>query len=350
MNIVNNLEQIQKILQDRFLKSRKSVRKNIALGIMALIKSESCSLPEIAVQMSSINNCTAASNELRISRFLKSKEFQIDDPMWRDYVALLFDLLKEVGFLKNGKTIAINVDYTSSTDEFSILSASIPYQGRALPLYFSMRLYPKKKGDLNQIKMEEAFIKALEHLLSNKYKFVIVADRGFGNQRFVNLCEDHGFDFIVRTKDNLKVLENEFSKVKKIKDLPQESYDFAQAIIVAWNKQIRLIKASSKVAGKSGKDNIWHIVTSLDKATFSSITKQYGYRFKCEKMFQDQKSSGFKIENSKIEKYDRFKKLLYLVSLTQMLMMFIGDYIDDNVDEIKKKFQLHIALISAFSR
>ena len=67
-------------------------------------------------------------------------------------------------------------------------------------------------------------------------------------------------------------------------------------------------------------------------------------------MFQDQKSSGFNIENSKIEKYDRFKKLLYLVSLTQMLMMFIGDYIDDNVDEIKKKFQLHIGLISAFSR
>jgi len=28
----------------------------------------------------------------------------------------------------------------------------------------------------------------------------------------------------------------------------------------------------------------------------------------------------------------------------------IGDYINDNVDEIKKKFQLHIELISAFSK
>lgn len=343
MNIINNIDQIQQMLQDRFLRSRKSVRKNIALAIMALIKSESCSLPEIAVQMSSINNCTAASNELRISRFLKSKEFQIDDPMWRDYVALLFDLLEEVGFLAKGKIIAINVDYTSSTDEFSILSASIPFGGRALPLYFSMRKYPKKKNSLNQIKMEEAFIKELQHLLSNKYKYVIVADRGFGNQRFSSLCEDHGFNYIFRTKDNLRISENEFSKVKKIKDFTGENYDFPEAIIVAWNKQIRLIKTSSG-------EGVWHIVTSLDKEKFSSIIKQYGYRFKCEKMFQDQKSSGFNIEKSKIDKYDRFKKLLYLVSLTQMLMMFIGDYIDDNVDEIKKKFQLHIGLISAFSR
>ena len=70
MNIINNLEQIQQILQNRFLKSRKSVRKNIALAVMALIKSESCSLPEIAVQMSSINDCTVASNELRIIPFI----------------------------------------------------------------------------------------------------------------------------------------------------------------------------------------------------------------------------------------------------------------------------------------
>ncbi len=343
MNQSRNLDSAQLLLQNRFLKQRKSVQKNIALSVLSLIKSESCSLPEIAVSMSSINGATAASNELRISRFLQSKEFQIDDSLWRSHVSIIFDLLQERGFLENNKTIAINVDFTSSTDEFFILSASIPFEGRALPLYFSMRNYPKKKANFNQIKMEESFIKELQHLLSNKYKFVIVADRGFGNQRFALLCESQGFSYILRIKDNIKILENEFCEIKKLQDFTDKDFDFKEAIILAWNKKVRLLKTSKDEAS-------WHIVTNLNEASFHQIIKQYGHRFKCEKMFQDQKSSGFNIEKSKIKKYDRFKRILYLVSLAQVLMMFIGDYINDNVDEIKKKFQLHIELISAFSK
>jgi hypothetical protein len=343
MNQSRNLSSAMLLLQNRFLKQRKSVQKNIALSALSLIKSESCSLPEIAVSMSSINNATAASNELRISRFLQSKEFQIDDSLWRSHVSIIFDLLQERGFLGNNQTIAINVDFTSSTDEFFILSASIPFEGRALPLYFSMRNYPKKKANFDQIKMEESFIKELQHLLSNKYKFVIVADRGFGNQRFARLCESQGFSYILRIKDNVKILENEFCEIKKLQDFLDKDFDFREAIILAWNKKVRLLKTSKDKAS-------WHIVTNLNSPNFHQIIKQYGHRFKCEKMFQDQKSSGFNIEKSKIRKYDRFKRILYLVSLAQVLMMFIGDYINDNVDEIKKKFHLHIELISAFSK
>ena len=77
-----------------------------------------------------------------------------------------------------------------------------------------MRNYPRKKNSHNQKKMEEAFIKELSHLLSNKYSYVIVADRGFGNGRFVDICTSNGFSYILRTKDNLKILEDEFSNIK----------------------------------------------------------------------------------------------------------------------------------------
>jgi len=348
MNTSRNLEEAQILLQSRFLKQRKSVQKNIALSTLSLLKSESCSIPEIAVSMSSINNRNAASNELRVSRFLQSKEFQIDDSLWRSHICLIFNLLEERGFLggflENNMTIAINVDFTSSCDDFFILSASIPFEGRAIPLYFSMRNYPKKKANFNQIKMEESFIKELKHLLSNKYKFVIVADRGFGNQRFAKLCESVGFEYILRIKENIRILTSrEDGLPKKIKDFTDPDFDFKDAVILAWNKKVRLLKTS--------KDNAsWHIVTNAEQESFEQIIRQYGYRFKCEKMFQDQKSSGFNIEKSKIKKYDRFKRMLYLVSLAQVLMMFIGDYINDNACEIKKKFQLHIGLISAFSK
>ena len=134
------------------------------------------------------------------------------------------------------------LDFTSSTDNFVILSASIPFQGRAIPLYFSMRNYPKKKNSMNQKKMEEAFIKELKHLLSNRYNYVIVADRGFGNARFASLCESNGFSYILRTKDNVRVLKNHFSDIKKLKEFSAANFDFSDAIVVPWNKKVRHCK------------------------------------------------------------------------------------------------------------
>ena len=69
-----------------------------------------------------------------------------------------------------------------------------------MPLYFSMRLYPKRKNQMDQKKMESSFIKALRHLLPKKYEYTIVADREFCNQRFAKLCEENEFGFCVENK------------------------------------------------------------------------------------------------------------------------------------------------------
>ncbi|GHT98837.1 hypothetical protein FACS1894126_4690 [Alphaproteobacteria bacterium] len=99
----------------------------------------------------------------------------------------------------------IKVDFTTDTDEFLILMASVDFGGRSVPLYFSMRSYPKRKGQNDQKKMEKAFLKQLRHLLSKKYTYTIVADRGFGNDKFATLCLENDFDYVLRKCDNLNI-------------------------------------------------------------------------------------------------------------------------------------------------
>ena len=50
----------------------------------------------------------------------------------------------------------------------------------------------------------------------------------------------------------------------------------------------------------------------------------YAKRFRIEKLFQNLKSSGFDIEKSKIKKYDKFKKLLFLSCFAQSILVLIG--------------------------
>ena len=76
--------------------------------------------------------------------------------------------MNKENLLKKGDNLQINVDFTSSTDDFLILVASVKFHDRAIPLYFSTRIYAKRKGQYNQIKMKKAFINELRHLLPKK--------------------------------------------------------------------------------------------------------------------------------------------------------------------------------------
>ena len=75
---------------------------------------------------------------------------------------------------------------------------------------------PKNRVDYKI--MEKAFIKGLRHVLSKKFQYRIVADRGFGNRRFFNLCQENNFEFVVRINSNLRVkdLENNQKKSTRI--------------------------------------------------------------------------------------------------------------------------------------
>jgi hypothetical protein len=131
-----------------------------------------------------------------------------------------------------------------------------------------MRRYPVKAGMIDQKLMEKAFLLEVSRLLPHeKYKYTIVADRGFANTRFMSLCREYKFN------------------------------------------------------------------TDLSEESFEEVLREYKNRFQCEKMFQGEKSSGFEIEKSKIQKYSRFKRLLFCI-----------------VEEIRKKYHLHISLISVFSK
>ena len=79
----------------------------------------------------------------------------------------------------------------------------------------------------------------------------------------------------------------------------------------------------------------------------------YEKRFKIEKNYQDCKSGGYNLEGNKIRKYNRFKRLVYLVSISHGLTCFIGDMIESTKNNLKKNFitqkSQNLSLILAFS-
>ena len=331
---------MQELVSNYFAKSGKVLVKRLSDITSAIMQCGSANTSLISRQLSKINGNSFKTNDMAIYRLLHNKNFQIDDSFFRQHVNLIFDLLEQRQVIKKGSQIQINVDFTSHEDNFLILSASVILNDKAITLYFSMRKYPKKKNQISQIKMEQAFVKGLRHILSKKYSYVIVADRGFGNDRFATLCTENNFDYVLRLNSNLSLKRN--NKKINLKTLKQDEVFTAQ--VINWKKDVNITICSK---GKK----IWYLMGSNK---FIKSKPAYERRFKIEKNYQDCKSSGYDIENNKIRKYDRFKRLLYCVLLAHTLTSIIGHVISTSGTAIKKnsyeREKMDIYLILACSK
>jgi hypothetical protein len=253
------------------------------------------------------------------------------------HINLLFDLLREEKVIDYNSQIHINIDYTTSCDDFLILSASLILQGKAVILYFTSRLYPKRKNQMNQKLMEEAFIKGLKQVLSKKYHYVIVADRGFGNERFARLCEENNFGYVLRMNKNLSVKDEEKTE-ENLLEFDQTNHPNLNLYIKKWQKDCIFETTTNK-------GSTWFLLKSSTNLNGKEI---YEKRFKIEKLFQDSKSSGFNIEKSKIKKYDRFKRIFYCSVLSHMFSVILGNFLESKTNDIKKNSALLTKTLSDF--
>lgn len=314
-------------LQQYFSKIEETLCHNILWVVEALLKSGSANTSKIALALSQLKGISFKAGDMAVYRLLSNPAFKVGRVLLRCYVKLIFSLLQERAELKKGDTVYLQVDFTSERDHFQILVVSVLLGYKAIPLYFSMRRYPKKKGQYDQKKMEKAFIEALKHDLSKQYRYVIVADRGFGNERFLKLCEVAGFEYLIRLEPNLKIRyknqEGIMSKVIKKRGK-------FEVEILNWERTETLLRNQEK-------GQVWYLVTSLKDIEQAEGVKNYRKRFRIEKVFQDLKSSGFDLEETKIKSYSRFKRMFFLCCLAYSLMVLQGDSLEQEQAEWKKK-------------
>lgn len=192
------------VISTYYKKYSRTFIHNLNLLISAMLRTGDSNTSKLATAMHKDTKESFKANDMRIYRFLK-EEFQVDDRVmalsckygfWRAWGEEPCDF----GWSASNKSWL-----TTNTDNFLILTASVDFHGRSIPLFFYNAQLSQKELHDGSKKMEMAFIKGLRHVFSKKYRYIIVADRGFGNKRFSELCQQNGFDYVLRINDNLRL-------------------------------------------------------------------------------------------------------------------------------------------------
>ncbi len=128
-----------------FSKRGKDFMKSLSQVILAMMHCCSCSTWQMASALSTLFDKRFLAGERRIYYLLSNRKFTVDDSLWGCYLKMIFALLAESSYIKMNEKLFIQVDNTTLKDDFIILYASLVLNGKAIPIYFTKRGYPKKK-------------------------------------------------------------------------------------------------------------------------------------------------------------------------------------------------------------
>jgi transposase len=171
------------------------------------------------------------------------------------------------------------------------------------------------------------------------YEYIFVADRGFGNDRFIQDCLNNGFDVMIRLEPNMTIkTDGEQGIAEKI--LTKDGVYSCH--IKSWDRAYKIVRHSKD-------DKVWFLLTNLSINNGLDGAEVYAKRFRIEKLFQNLKSSGFDIEKSKIKKYDRFKRMLFLSCFAQSILVLLGKFVNEKLPDIKKNSPICTNLLIASS-
>lgn len=217
------------------------------------------------------------------------------------------------------------LDWTDAdADDHSTLMASVQTgHGRSAPLLWKT----VKKSSLSgqRERYEDELLLRLRALIREEVSVTIVADRGFGDQELYALLSSLKFDYIIRFRRNILVMDEQGESH------PAEEWVGAggrmRVIANARVTEQQTRVGSVVVVQDKGMKDLWCLAVGNPARSGSDAKARYGKRFTTEELFRDLKDPrfGLGLEHCRLSSPARRDVLLLLAALAQRLLTWLGE-------------------------
>jgi len=203
-----------------------------------------------------------------------------------------------------------------------LLVFSIPANGRSIPLL--AKSVAKKAGEGAMIRAENEGLEALRRICGQRSDVVVVADRGFGNQRWVPELTRLGFRFVQRVNSVFFAdTEHYIGKLDEmdLRNLPSIC-DWGRGTLGEDQRMHgRLVSAFDPEAKEP-----WFLFSDLDEDGCEQVVNIYRRRWWIETTFRDNKNRnwGLGLANVTLRDHRRYERLFCIVALAFIFLSAHG--------------------------
>lgn len=279
--------------------------------VFALIHVRSCCQAKIA---RFFDNHEAALK--RLSRFLHNSRLEVEE-LATSTAALIVEQLRFIACVR------VSVDWTVE-DGKHMLVASLVTGARAIPIFWRGYAADALKGKMREY--EQAFFTDLiTKVLADvsRLRIVVTADRGFADVEHVDLLEDLGILFVIRSKGSTTVCyEREWRRLSSLRFRRNARRCQLGRLEYCRSKPRRLWITMARARTKSGGWEVWYLLSNRAVSAYT-VVHEYKLRFTCEHGFRDAKRTlGF--AEAKIEDVEAWTRMFTLVAIAMAILVGIG--------------------------
>jgi len=221
--------------------------------------------------------------------------------------------------------ILVAIDWTDydPDNQSTIAIYLVTKHGRATPLIWKTVKKSTMQGWRNDY--EDQVLERLHEVLPAGVKVTVLADRGFGDQKFYELLKDQlGFDFVVRFRGVIKVTSAEGETKSAFAWTPNNgrSLLLRGARVTREGRQLGAVVC---LKAKGMKD-AWHLATSFGDKLAAEIANLYSRRFTIEESFRDMKNLrfGMGLSDTHIGSPERRDRILLVGAVAAGLLTLLG--------------------------
>jgi hypothetical protein len=311
---MNNLQLYHKVLAQlcKWLPDERITRmRNLSLLVIGLFLSASVHLSFIIREWPTAGKDLSLVNRLR--RFLDNPRLSVED-CYRPVAQELADVFA-------GKQIRLVIDCTKLGFNHRLMTISIAYRKRTMPLVWSVH-----QGRKGHVKVNEqlALFEKARRLLPPNSEIWVMGDSGFQYVPLLQWLTRHRWHFVIRQQGRIKIYRAGHGWMR-IDAIPLAE---GETRVIGW---IRLTEKHNAgwfwliLHWQKGEDEPWYLVS--DRSGKEELLRFYRVRAWVEEMYGDMKGHGFEMEKTHLDDADRLSRLVLGICLAYTWLITLGSWV-----------------------
>lgn len=272
----------------------------------AMIRAEHCQLSKMAV--TTPGRATVPSRERRWQRLVANERLDVDAALdhWATWA------------LRGVRAVTLLLDETPQHNHLRAMKVSRMTGGRAVPLVW--HTYRPDTLPMPQDALVLDLLKRTVAALPEGARPTLMADRGLCWPVILDFCVEHGWRFLLRAQGQTKVKLGDGAELTLAELTPEPGRTWcgeAEVFKKAGWRRVNVVARWSPCRSER-----WLLVTDLPADL--RRCRQYRKRMRQEQSFRDEKSHGFRWNDSRIRDPAHAQRLLLVMALAMTWLICLG--------------------------
>lgn len=294
------------------VENRKQVTNWIWI-IVGILQSQSLNLSQIANFLP--QETKAESRVTLIRRWLMNPQVKV----WLFYKKVLEQVLsgwstEEAYIILDGVTVF--------GDRWQIFRVSLQHGCRAIPIAWTV---VEGKGLVKVTKLKGMLEKVQKFLKYYVKQVTFLADAGFRDCDWAQLCEKLGWNYAIRIACNTYVTRPDGTSDRLDHRVPENCNRYFQNVLLTREAKLHTHVSVTWTTDKSGEPEMVAVITN--RPACRARLREYSWRMRIEQSFRDDKSGGFDMGHTRLQHAQRIDHLLLAMAIATLWCHELGEFV-----------------------